>query len=280
MFNFLSTDDKESDLSKNFQNECEGDFLFSTRQFGGLCLLVGLAFLTLFVGCSDKKPLNSEAATGVRVQVTVNSYVCEPNIYGPERRYAILQGGTATVSFYGWNGQSYVETTDEESIARLSVDTGLYGIKVETEHGYPTFFDSVYVAADTGFSLNVQTLFQEPDTVVVVFQWGQGAGIHYPDGVYRKSVAIFSLNENDFLDCTEIDAWPKDEIVLDGIHYVQYSISKSTHVGLWEAHDLLARLANNTTFIAYAGARGFVKCPGAEYTGEAIPIDLPDKPSH
>jgi hypothetical protein len=211
----------------------------------------------LILSCSDE-PTTSSGQTRFAVTIQINRYECE----GPAWwTYAQQTGRSATVSVPDGGIRTQALKTDEYSRVELNLAGGYYDVLVETELGYPTWFDSVHIASDTLLKLAVSTRFRDPDTAEFVFVGGGGIR-KLPADAYRKWAAIVANREEVFINAAENTSWPLAIVKVGERTYYQFKVVRSPDLAMWEVHDRLLGMASEfgeTLF--YAGAIGFHPCP-------------------
>ena len=149
-------------------------------------LVVGL-FALLMLSCSSDK--GTDSPSNVQVSGQVLAYVCGGNLGVPEDDhywdtlpYSTKTGLPAEIEFTSDAGAVTNLETDDLSEFELSLPTGLYTIRIETDHTRPDYFDSVALTADTMMNLLIRYDYASTDYIYLAFCYeGTGYGPLTPE---------------------------------------------------------------------------------------------------
>lgn len=210
-----------------------------------LLLLVPVSSIVLWTGCADDEMIVQPAGT-VRVIGNVFAYICDesyPANDDLDHRHMVETGRTAYVTFTRIDGeQAWDDTyTYPPSQFQLYVAPGLWRATVFTDHTVPDVFDSLEITGDTVLTLNLRYDFEDPDTVVIAFEFpldGPGIIIDPDSPTFPEWIDTLNLELGRKLVVTHSHHWMDSSVAQNRLWFL-YSVPIAVDARVWEIFAML-----------------------------------------
>ncbi len=199
----------------------------------------------IWLGCAEDDTIVQPDGR-VRVIGNVFAYICDesyPANDDLDHRYMVETGRTAYVTFTRIDGeQAWDDTyTHYPSQFQLYIAPGLWRATVFTDHTVPDVFDSLEIIGDTVLALNLRYDFEDPDTVVIAYEYSlDGPGIlDDPESpTFPQWIDTLNLELGRKLVVSHTRHWMDSSVALNKLWFL-YSAPIAVDARVWEIFAML-----------------------------------------